>query len=147
MAAEARNELQHLSPWPAHLIQSARQSLFQPHQRRNSSSMPTTRPATSVGDLHCSLKKAHALLSARSGLCDANHGRAAYLDSVLTPYNDFLLRMQTSGCPVQYVLAVRTIFCAWVDASSYLSLAWFDMLCCFAARVSFVLRMARLCSV
>ena len=74
---------------------------------------------TSVGNLHCSLKKAHALLSARSGLCDANHGRAAYLDSVLTPYNDFLLRMQTSRCPVQYVLAVLTISCAWVDASSY----------------------------
>ncbi len=73
---------------------------------------------TSVGNLRCAPKKAHALLSARSGLCDANHGRAAYLDSVQTPFDDFLFRMQTEGCPVQCVLAILANAYARVDAAN-----------------------------
>ena len=82
----------------------------QPHCRITDP-LPVSPPAkkmvdaddTSVGNLRCAPKKAHALLSARSCLCDANHGRAACLDSVQTPFDDFLFRIadQRVPCPVR----------------------------------------------
>jgi hypothetical protein len=63
-----------------------------------------TADRTDVGAVDCPASKTLVLLSPRRGLCDVNYGRAAYLTAVLAPYNAWLKRLQTTGCPIQCVV-------------------------------------------